>query len=255
MFRFHIRILASAVFVSLTAITTARADAINNFVVAYSDSLGLVTSAPVSLPDLTNGGSVVLGTLPIVGPSTFSNPPLDTPINGTFNLQIGWADNSSPISISLPGIYPLLTTGGTLSGDVVGPSEGSPAYTGTFTGTDGGSFGFPGPADTLTDYPQLLALAQHPDRLQISGDVIQGSAGQYYLQTILTIQPPDFVVGGAGGGPISQSVPEPATWLVFCLLLGGFALRKGYFKASPTDGLAAIGLVAGRISPNPRCEY
>jgi hypothetical protein len=117
--RLGIRFLAPAVLVFLSATLTARADPINNFVAAYSDSLGLVTTAPVSLPDLTTGGSVVLGTLPIVGPSTPSNPPEDTPINGTFNLQIGWADSSSPISISVPGVYPLIATGGTLT--VVSP--------------------------------------------------------------------------------------------------------------------------------------
>ncbi len=224
--RFGIGILASAVWVFLSATLTARADAINNFVAAYSDSLGLVTTAPVSLPDLTNGGSVVLGTLLIAGPSTFSNPPVNTPINGTFNLQIGWADSSSPISISLPGIYPLLTTGGTLTGSVVGPSQGTPAYTGSYSGTDGGGFGFPGAAGIVSDYPQLNALWQHSDRILISGDVIQGSSGQYYLQTILTIQPPDFVIAGGGSGPLSPSVPEPSTWLVFSVILGGLAFRR-----------------------------
>jgi hypothetical protein len=68
MSRLGIGFLASAVWFSATF--TVRADPIQNFVVAYSDSLGLVTTTPVSLPDLTTGGSVVLGTLPIVGPST-----------------------------------------------------------------------------------------------------------------------------------------------------------------------------------------
>jgi hypothetical protein len=224
--RLGIRILAPAVSVFLSAALTARADAINGFVAAYSDSLGLVTTAPVSLPDLTTGGSVVLGTLPIVGPSTFSNPPLDTPINGTFNLQIGWADSSSPISISLPGIYPLITTGGTLTGNIVGPSQGLPAYTGSYSGTDGGGFGFPGPAGIVNDYPQLVALWQHPDRIQISGRVIEGSSGQYSLQTVLTIQPPEFVIPGAGSGPLPTPIPEPSTWMVFSVILGGLAFRR-----------------------------
>ena len=140
----------------------AQADPFLNGVAAYSDSLGLSTTTPVPLPDLTTGGSVVLGSLPIVGPTTPSNPPTSTPINGTFNLQIGWSDAASPIPGSLPGIFPLLTTGGTLTGSVDGPSSGSPSYSGGYIGGSGGDSDSLGLPENSTIIPNSMNCGSMP---------------------------------------------------------------------------------------------
>lgn len=220
---FGIRFLASAVAVFFSATLPAHAAPIENFVVAYSDSLGLVSQQPLNLPNLTSGGTDFLGLLPIVGPTTPSNPVEVTPVTGTFNLQIGWADNSSTIPNSLPGIEPLLSINGTLSGSVVGPAAGSTPYSGNFSGTIGG-IEFPGPAGIVSDYADLNALSQHTERIHIWGDVITASSGKSYLETFLTIDSPEFVVPS---DPNNVSpVPEPSTWLVFLVAIGGLAVRR-----------------------------
>ena len=233
-----------AVILFLALATTVDADPIDNFVAAYSDSLGLVTSSPVSLPDLTNGGSVVLGTLPIVG----SSQPSQTPINGTFNLQIGWAFGSSQTPMHLPGIDPLLSIFGTFSGSVSGPSQGSAGYTGGYTSSLL-SIEFPGPANLVNDYPDLNALWLHSERIHITGSVIQGPSGQNLLQTTLTIDPPEFVIPGSPSGGWQsipwQPIPSPgAIELAGLLSSGRRARRPPFAKAAQLHGPSSV--IAGR---------
>ena len=58
----------------VTQCAPARADPIQSYVATYTDSLGLTLLTPFNLPDLSQGGTVTLGTLPIVVQPSGSTP-------------------------------------------------------------------------------------------------------------------------------------------------------------------------------------
>ena len=59
----RLRTLSLGLVIAVSFCIPASADPIR--IATYTDSLGLTTAAPVTLPDLSTGGSVVLGTLPV----------------------------------------------------------------------------------------------------------------------------------------------------------------------------------------------
>jgi len=56
--------------------------------------------------------------------------------------------------------------------------------------------------------------------------VIKASSGQPLLQTILTIDPPEFVIPGTPPRPVPPAIPEPPSLLAFLLAIGGLALHR-----------------------------
>lgn len=185
----------------------------------YHDSLGLSVTTPVTLPDLSQGGTVVLGSLPIVGPSNASATPQITNINGTFDLRIGFPNLSG---FGSNPIYALIEMNGTIKGSVQGPSASGPTYTGGYTGTGGGiSF----PSGSLTETPDLDDLWRHSERIHLSGLVIPAASGGSLLETVLTIDPPGFYIPSPPTGS-ETPVPEPAGIAVFAMIVGGLAIRS-----------------------------
>ena len=215
----RLRTFGSAWSILVWLSASAGADPIQSYVATYSDSLGLNVSTPIDLPSLAQGGSVVLGTLPIVVQPSGSNPQAVTPLNGTFQLDIAL---KPPAGLPPTG-YENITVGGNLQGSVTA-TRGTPT---TFSGGLTGSWlnvGFP--TGTLYDVPDLSALAQHPERIHLVGQVIDGLSGKSLMQESLVIDPPEIVIPGTPPGSVPPAIPEPPSILAFLLVFGGFALHR-----------------------------
>jgi hypothetical protein len=195
---------------------SGRADPIQNYVATYTDSLGLNVSTPIALPDLSQGGSVVLGRLPIVVQPAGSTPQVVTPIDGTFTVDIYI---QPPAGLPVSG-FENITVTGNLQGSITAETGNPPTFTGGLSGA-WSSVGFP--TGTLYDVPALQALSQHPERIHILGQVITGSSGQSLMQESLVIDPPEIVVPGTTPNP--APIPEPTTLASFLVALSGLALR------------------------------
>jgi hypothetical protein len=219
----RLRILSLGVVIGAFC-SPASADLIR--IASYTDSLGLTTAAPVTLPDLSTGGTVVLGTLPVVVQSSGSTPQASTPVNGTFTLGIGV---NPPAGVA--SSYDHIQYTGTLTGSVLAPTGSTPTFSGGFTGQVlGEQFPVGGPSE-LSDpeISDLNGLWTNMNRVHLSGQVITGPTGLPLLQTTLTIDPPEFVVpgtGGSGGVAAQVPVPEPAAFAAFAVLFGGLALHR-----------------------------
>jgi hypothetical protein len=195
----------------------ARADPIQTYVATYTDSLGLMVTTPIALPDLSQGGTVTLGALPIVVQPSGSTPQAVTPVNGTFQVDIYI---NPPAGLPVTGFENILVNG-TLQGSITA-ALGTPT---TFSGGLNGSWlSEQFPTGNLYDAPELQALSQHPERIHLLGQVIAGPSGQSLMQESLVIDPPEIVIQGSG--PNTSSVPEPTSLATFLVAVGGFALRR-----------------------------
>ena len=214
----RLRILSLGVAIAAFC-SPASADPIR--IASYTDSLGLTTATPITLPDLSTGGSVVLGTLPVVVQPAGSNPQASTPINGTFTLNIGV---SPPVGDA--SSYDHIVYNGTLTGSVLAQTGSTPTFSGGFTGqVFGQQFPVGGYSELSSDsaISDLSGLWNNMNRVHLSGQVITGPTGLPLLQTTLTIDSPEFVVPGTGSGGVAAQVPvpEPSAFAAFALLLGG----------------------------------
>jgi hypothetical protein len=208
---------ALSILIGLTA--SARADAIQSYVATYTDSLGLNVSTPIDLPSLSQGGSVVLGTLPIVVQPSGSDPQAVTPLDGAFQLDIAI---KPPAGMSPSGLENI-TISGNLQGSVTATAGTPTTFSGGLTGT-WSSVGFP--TGNLYDVPDLSALAQHPERVHIVGQVINDLSGKSVMQESLVIDPPEIVISGNSSGSLPPPIPEPPSLLAFLLALGGVAWHR-----------------------------
>jgi hypothetical protein len=170
-------------------------------------------SAPVTLPDLSLGGTVSLGTgIPAaIGPwIPDNNGTIHQTIDNGFSFQLRYFPTGTTPDPLLPRLDIEGHVSGYLDTTPSGDREG-----GTFAGTvtsinlinDQGNSDVPRP---------LLDLLAHPQRIHINAN----SAGYVLSQfdTILTIDPPD---------PQSVSqVPEPSTLATLLLAAIGSALRR-----------------------------
>ena len=201
----------------VTHCAPARADPIQSYVATYTDSLGLMVTTPINLPDLSQGGTVTLGSLPIVVQSAGSIPQAVTPINSSFQVDIYI---SPPAGLPVSGFENIVVSG-TLQGDVFAgfgtPAKFSGGLSGSWT-----SVGFP--TGTLYDVPELTSLSQHPERIHILGQVVAGPSGQSVMQESLVIDPPEIVIPGTT--PLSSAVPEPTSLATFLLAMVGLACRR-----------------------------
>jgi hypothetical protein len=82
------------------------------------------------------------------------------------------------------------------------------------------------PTGTLYDVPELSALSQHPERIQIVGQVINGLSGKSVMQESLVIDPPEIVIPATSPGAVPPAIPEPPSILAFLLAIGGVALHR-----------------------------
>jgi hypothetical protein len=169
---------------------------------------GTMMQTVVPLPDLVTGGTVPLGVdyLGRSDASQASNAATVQPIDQEFTFTI-----REPIiqgqTNPLAG-YSLLWVNGRITGSIVENSG--------FPPRDGGSFS--GAATTITvlhapgAIPQeLLDLASHPERIQITGvDGWLASTQEAVIDVALTIDPPS---------PLPTAAPEPSTAIT---VLSGF---------------------------------
>jgi hypothetical protein len=199
--------------------TSAQADPIQSYVATYSDSLGLNVSTPIDLPSLSLGGSVVLGTLPIVVQPSGSSPQAVTPLDGNFQVDI----YIKPPAGLPPSGFENIIVSGSLQGSVTATAGTTPSFKGSLSGS-WSSVQFP--TGSLYDVPELQALSQHPERIHIIGQVINGPSGQPLMQERLVIDSPEIVIPGSSPGPQPPAIPEPGTFLIFSVALGGLALRR-----------------------------
>jgi hypothetical protein len=195
----------------------AQADPIQSYVATYTDSLGLMVTTPFNLSDLSQGGTVTLGTLPIVVQPSGSTPQAVTPLNGTFQVAIYI---SPPAGLPVTGLENILVSG-TLQGSITAALGTPTTFSGGLNGS-GTSEQFP--TGKRYDVPELQALSQHPERIQILGQVIAGPSGQSLMQESLVIDPPEIVIPGSGPNP--SVVPEPTPLAAFLIALCGIAIRR-----------------------------
>jgi hypothetical protein len=210
-------VTALSILIGLSA--SAQADAIQSYVATYTDSLGLNGSTPIDLPSLAQGGSVVLGTLPIVVQPTDSNPQVITPLNGTFQVDISI---KPPAGLPPSGFENILVTGN-LQGSVTANVGPPLAFSGGVTGS---WLNVQFPTGNLYNVPDLSALAQHPERIHLVGQVIKDLSGKSVMQESLVIDPPEIVIPGTPPGSVPPSIPEPPSILTYLLALGGLALHR-----------------------------
>lgn len=217
----RLRTLSLGLVIAVSFCISASADPIR--IATYTDSLGLTTATPVTLPDLSTGGTVVLGTLPVVVQPSGSNPQASTPVNGTFTLNIGVSPPAGQPALS----YDHIVYNGSIAGSVLAQTGSTPAFSGGFTGQVlGQQFPVGGYSELSSDpdISDLNGLWSNMNRIHLSSQVIAGPTGLPLLQTSLTIDPPEFVVpgtGGSGGVAAQVPVPEPSAFAAFALLLGG----------------------------------
>jgi hypothetical protein len=125
-------------------------------------------------------------------------------LNSSFGFELGVADPSKPQPY-FQG--PWLNIGGTTTGSVTGADHQS-HMNGGFSGTVT-SAQVAGQLPGMTVPPELLDLAQHPERISLNGFVDGGAANM--LETTLSIAP--------------SPVPEPSTFANFLVVMGSAALR------------------------------
>jgi hypothetical protein len=176
---------------------------------------------PIALPDLSTGGSVLLGssydlpsgwdqwTLTDPGNSRAGiSPKSALDVNSDFGLtiQLDFANTDTTVS---------LTASGTVTGHLTQDEPGwryAGGYSGVANGFDPNYFYYPYQSGPI-DLPQpILDLIQHPERIHVSGSA-HGVGGFFTYATTLTIDPPS---------PSSPTVvPEPSTWTLFFVLSAG----------------------------------
>jgi hypothetical protein len=222
-----LRILSVSVVLMMALNSAALADPVQNYVATYSDSLGLVDSSSISLPDLNQGGSVILGSLPIVVNPTGGTPQASTLISGTFQLYIypqpqGGAQGGVP--------FDDIVVNGTIQGTITAVAGNPNTFSGNLTSSVG-SVGFP--QGNLYDASDLQALANNMLRIHVIDQVVTGPDGKSLLQESLTIDSPEIIIPGtpSNGAP---TVPEPTALATFVVAIAGLAIKRRWLRRPMT---------------------
>jgi hypothetical protein len=167
----------------------------------------------VTLPDLSQGGTVTLGIgIPdAIGPwAPDSNGTIHQTIDNGFSFQLRYGPTGSPQDLLLPRLDIEGHVSGNLYTTPVGDRHG-----GDFVATLR-SINLINPQGS-TDIPQpLLDLLAHPDRIQISASSPGYALSQF--TTMLTILP-------QSPGSVSE-VAEPTALATVLLAAGGIAVRR-----------------------------
>jgi hypothetical protein len=208
--------------ITLSLSTGAFADPVAyNYTASEYVGLGGLSywSAPVTLPDLSQGGTVSLGlgTPAAIGAWTpDQNGTIHQTIDNGFSFQLRYFPEGTAPDPSLPRLDVEGHVSGYLNSTPSGDREG-----GSFTGTVTHINLIDGQGGNNIPQP-LIDLLAHPERIHITANSPGYVLSQ--LDTMLTIDP--------ASAQFITPVPEPTTLASVAVFACGIAIRRTVIRAS-----------------------